>query len=233
MGTLKCHIGLREVEKCPVLCCDYKSSILELQCASVTMEIKNYEEDSDSAPEDVTFKDAKTDALEHLKTVSEAAKNKKKLRKEQIKKRQEYLSEQKQLKQQKLQEFDAKKLPSSVLEDLEDVSETPETLETKNTQINSRIVFDNENVDEDDEFDNQDESDEFIALSTNATDFKLVSSKDLKSSKFKSTDAFSFRDRMLYGGRVRREPYQNQQMRKQKLKVSGLSNKVSSSSQDS
>jgi len=198
------------------------------------MEIKKYDEDSDSAPEDVAFQDAKTDALEHLKTVSEAAKNKKKLRKEQIKKRQEYLSEQKQLKQQKLQELDSKKLPSSVLEDLEDVSETPETLETKNTQVNSRIVFDNENVDdEDDEFDNKDDSDDIIALSTNATDFKLVSSKDLKSSKFKSTDAFSFRDRMLYGGRVRREPYQNQQMRKQKLKVSGLSNKVSSSSQDS
>merc|ERR1712130_875257 len=233
MGTLKCHIGLREVEKCPVLCCDYKSSILELQCASVTMEIKNYEEDSDSAPEDVTFKDAKTDALEHLKTVSEAAKNKKKLRKEQIKKRQEYLSEQKQLKQQKLQEFDAKKLPSSVLDDLEDSSETPVVdLELKNTQVNSRIVFDNQNDDE--EIESQDDIDDFIALSTNATDFKLVSSKDLKSSKFKSSDAFSFRDRMLYGGRVRREPYQNQQMRKQKLKVSGLSNKVTSSqSQDS
>merc|ERR1712029_840710 len=188
-------------------------------------------EDSDSAPEDVTFKDAKTDALEHLKTVSEAAKNKKKLRKEQIKKRQEYLSEQKQLKQQKLQELDSKKLPISVLEDLVDVSETPETeTETKNTQVNSRIVFDNENVDdEDDEFDNQDNSDDFIALSTNATDFKLVSSKDLKSSKFKSTDAFSFRYRMLYGGRVRREPYQTQQIRNHKLKVSGLSNKVTSS----
>jgi len=191
------------------------------------MEIKNYEEDSDSAPEDVTFKDAKTDALEHLKTVSEAAKNKKKLRKEQIKKRQEYLSEQKQLKQQKLQEFDAKKLPSSVLDDLEDSSETPVVdLESKNTQVNSRIVFDNQNDDEEIESqDDIDDSDDFIALSTNATDFKLVSSKDLKSSKFKSSDAFSFRDRMLYGGRVRREPYQTQQIRNHKLKVSGLSNK--------
>merc|ERR1712221_39834 len=134
----------------------------------------------------------------------------------------EYLSEQKQLKQQKLQEFDAKKLPSSVLDDLEDSSETPEVdLESKNTQVNSRIVFDNQNDDEEIESqDDIDDSDDFIALSTNATDFKLVSSKDLKSSKFKSSDAFSFRDRMLYGGRVRREPYQTQQIRNHKLKVS-------------
>merc|ERR1712029_516048 len=102
------------------------------------------------------------------------------------------------------------------------------------TQVNSRIVFDNQNDDEEIESqDDIDDSDDFIALSTNATDFKLVSSKDLKSSKFKSSDAFSFRDRMLYGGRVRREPYQTQQIRNHQLKVSGLSNKVSSSSQDS
>merc|ERR1712131_536075 len=117
---------------------------------------------------------------------------------------------------------------STVLEDLDDISETPvEDLESKNTKINSRIVFDNQNDDEEIESqDDIDDSDGFIALSTNATDFKLVSSKDLKSSKFKSSDAFSFRDRMLYGGRVRREP---QQTRNHKLKVSGLSSKVTSS----
>merc|ERR1712029_642466 len=193
MGTLVCE-RLESVLSFAVITSHrFKNCSVHL----VTMEIKNYEEDSDSAPEDVTFKDAKADALEHLKTVSEAAKNKKKLRKEQIKKRQEYLSEQKQLKQQKLQEFDAKKLPSSVLDDLDDRSETPVVdLESKNTQVNSRIVFDNQNDDEEIESQDDIDSDDFIALSTNATDFKLVSSTDLKSSKFKSSDAFSFRDRM-------------------------------------
>ena len=40
---------------------------------------RSHEEDSDSAPEDVTFQDAKSDALAHLKTVSDAAKQKKKM----------------------------------------------------------------------------------------------------------------------------------------------------------
>ena len=66
--------------------------------------MEHHEEDSDSAPEDVAFTDAKSDALAHLKTVSEAAKQKKKLRKEQIKKRQENLAEQKQMKKQHLKQ---------------------------------------------------------------------------------------------------------------------------------
>ena len=39
-------------------------------------------DDSDSAPEDVAFQDAKNDALAHLRTVSDAVKEKKKMRKE-------------------------------------------------------------------------------------------------------------------------------------------------------
>ena len=54
------------------------------------------DEDSDSAPEDITFNDAKNDALEQMKIVSEAAKQKKELRKEVNKKRQKVLDEQKQ-----------------------------------------------------------------------------------------------------------------------------------------
>ena len=193
-----------------------------------------HEEDSDSAPEDIAFKDAKSDALAHLKTVSEAAKHKKKLKKDQIKKRQDVLAEQKQIKKQKLDELESKKLPTDVLNDLEEGSE--DTGDDKNLKIpkvddvqssgNSRIVFDEQ--DEGDVEDN--DNDEFIALSTDKTDFKVVTSTDLKSSSFKSKDAYSFRERMLYGDRVRREPHKSKRLKQEKLKVTGLSQKLTSTS---
>ena len=195
-----------------------------------------HEEDSDSAPEDIAFKDAKSDALAHLKTVSEAAKHKKKLRKDQIKKRQDALAEQKQIKKQKLDELESKKLPTDVLNDLEDGTEEnteddkilkiPKVDYVQSSSGNSRIVFDEQ---EDGDVEDND-NDEFIALSTENTDFKVVTSTDLKSSSFKSKDAYSFRERMLYGDRVRREPHKNQRLRQEKLKVTGLSQKLTSSS---
>ena len=195
-----------------------------------------HEEDSDSAPEDIAFKDAKSDALAHLKTVSEAAKHKKKLRKDQIKKRQDALAEQKQIKKQKMDELESKKLPTDVLNDLEDGTEEnteddkilkiPKVDYVQSSSGNSRIVFDEQ---EDGDVEDND-NDEFIALSTENTDFKVVTSTDLKSSSFKSKDAYSFRERMLYGDRVRREPHKNQRLRQEKLKVTGLSQKLTSSS---
>ena len=190
--------------------------------------------DSDSAPEDVAFKDAKEDAMAHLKTVSEVAKQKKKLRKEQIKRRQEHLAEQKQVKKQKLEELETKKLPFSVLDDLEGTGadEQESQTKTKPAVTNSRIVFDDQKSLSEDE--NEDAvhdgsgSEDFIALKTNRTDFKVVTSTDLKSSKFKSSEAYNFRDKMLFGSRVRREPHKNQILRKEKLKVTGLSKKVTS-----
>ena len=195
-----------------------------------------HEEDSDSAPEDIAFKDAKSDALAHLKTVSEAAKHKKKLRKDQIKKRQDALAEQKQIKKQKMDELESKKLPTDVLNDLEDgieentgddkILKIPKVDYVQSSSGNSRIVFDEQ---EDGDVEDND-NDEFIALSTENTDFKVVTSTDLKSSSFKSKDAYSFRERMLYGDRVRREPHKNQRLRQEKLKVTGLSQKLTSSS---
>ena len=194
-----------------------------------------HEEDSDSAPEDIAFKDAKSDALAQLKTVSEAAKQKIKLKKDQIKKRQDALAEQKQIKKQKLDELESKKLPTDVLNDLE---EWKEEYSGDNTNIkirkvddvqssgNSKIVFDEQ---EDGDVEDND-NDEFIALSTENTDFIVVTSTDLKSSSFKSKEAYSFRDRMLYGDRVRREPHKNQILRQEKLKVTGLSQKLTTSS---
>ena len=194
-----------------------------------------HEEDSDSAPEDIAFKDAKSDALAQLKTVSEAAKQKQKLKKDQIKKRQDALAEQKQIKKQKLDELESKKLPADVLNDLEEGTEE-DAGDNKNMKIpkvddvqssgNSRIVF---NEQEDGDVGDSD-NDDFIALSTEKTDFKVVTSTDLRSSSFKSKDAYSFRERMLYGDRVRREPHKNQRLRQEKLKVTGLSQKHTTSS---
>lgn len=190
-----------------------------------------HEEDSDSAPEDIAFKDAKSDALAQLKTVSEAAKQKIKLKKDKIKKRQDVLAEQKQIKKQKLDELESKKLPADVLNDLEEGTEgfpgdnknmkIPKVADAQSSG-NSRIVFDEQ---EDGDVEDND-NDEFIALSTANTDFKVVTSTDLKSSSFKSKDAYNFRERMLYGDRVRREPHKNQRLRQEKLKITGLSQKL-------
>ena len=197
--------------------------------------MEHHEEDSDSAPEDVAFTDAKSDALAHLKTVSEAAKQKKKLRKEQIKKRQENLAEQKQIKKQKLEELESKKLSLDVLDDLKEDDQTEATSTTGKIVTeripepeNTRIVFNDEAEDEDDE--NDSESEDFIALKTSQTDFKVVTSTDLKSSSFTSKDVYSYRERMLYGNRVKREPHTNKQRQQEKLNVTGLSRKLTTPS---
>ena len=179
-----------------------------------------HSEDSDSAPEDVAFQDAKEDALAHIKTVSQAASQKKKLRKEVNKKRQEKLTEQKQVKRQKLAELESKKLPSSVLEDLDGTED-----EESNNRIeiakpsNTRLTFDENNSLED--------AKDYIALETSKTDFKILTDKDLRSNNFKFQEASSFRDKMLNGGRVRREPHSNKIRREEKKKVCGLNSKLS------
>ena len=179
-----------------------------------------HSEDSDSAPEDVAFQDAKEDALAHIKTVSQAATQKKKLRKEVNKKRREKLTEQKQVKRQKLAELESKKLPSSVLEDLDGTEE-----EESNNRIeiakpsNTRLTFDENNSLED--------AKDYIALETSKTDFKILTDKDLRSNNFKFQEASSFRDKMLNGGRVRREPHSNKIRREEKKKVCGLNSKLS------
>ena len=104
---------------------------------------------------------------------------------------------------------------------------------TKPAVTNSRIVFDDQgkSLSEDENEDAVHDgsgSEDFIALKTNRTDFKVVTSTDLKSSKFKSSEAYNFRDKMLFGSRVRREPHKNQILRKEKLKITGLSKRVTS-----
>jgi len=186
-------------------------------------------EDSDSAPEDIAFNDAKHDALEQIKTVSEAAKEKKKIRREANKKRQEVLKEQKEKKVKKLKDLEAKKLPDSFLDTLADEASSEPAKKKVNVdkRENTKITFD-EGFDSDEEdMENGRESEDFIALETDATNFKVVTSRDLNSSKFKSSEAFNFREKMLFGSRIRREPYKNQGLKREKLKVCGKAGKVS------
>ena len=74
------------------------------------------EEESDSAPEDIAFKDAKLDALGHMKTVADAAKEKKKLRKEAAKRKQAFLADQKVKRLKRQAKLSSKRLPSDILE---------------------------------------------------------------------------------------------------------------------
>ena len=187
-----------------------------------------HSEDSDSAPEDVAFQDAKDDALAHLKTVSQAAQQKKKLRKEVIKKRQEKLTEQKEAKRRKLADLESKKLPSSVLEDLDGVEDEDTNKPTSGEKpSNTKLIFDGNNSD-----DGRDDGSEtggtgdYIALETNKTDFQILTGKDLRSNNFKFQEASSFRDRMLSGARVRREPHGNKTRREEKKRVCGLNSKL-------
>ena len=156
------------------------------------------DEDSDSAPEDVTFKEARDDALEQIKTVQNAAMEKKKVKKEQNKRKQEMMKEQKEKKMKKLAKLESKKLPTDFLNELSDTAniekEDVEGREKKPT--NKKTTF----TEEEDFFGDHDEDEEgvtnsgdFIALETERTNFKVVSKKDLGSSSFRSSQAASFR----------------------------------------
>jgi len=185
------------------------------------------DEDSDSAPEDITFNDAKNDALEQMKIVSEAAKQKKELRKEVNKKRQKILDEQKQKKVKKIKNLESKKLPEFILDSISAEESVPEEKVIADKRENTKITFHDEfgsDDDKDDEFEK--DSENFIALETDATKFKVVTKKDLNSSKFKSSEAFNFREKMLFGSRVKREPYKAQILKRDKMKVCGKAGKV-------
>jgi len=186
------------------------------------------DEDSDSAPEDITFNDAKNDALEQMKIVSEAAKQKKELRKEVNKKRQKILDEQKQKKVKKIKNLESKKLPEFILDSISAEESVPEEKVIADKRENTKITFHDEfGSDDDKDIDEfEKDSEDFIALETDATKFKVVTKRDLNSSKFKSSEAFNFREKMLFGSRVKREPYKAQILKRDKLKVCWKAGKV-------
>ena len=80
--------------------------------------------------------------------------------------------------------------------------------------------------DEDEESD-QDEigpdSGDFLALDTEQTKFNVLTSTDLGGTGFKSSEASTFRERMLFGPKsgLRREPHAASQRRQKMLKKAG------------
>ena len=187
------------------------------------------EEERDSVPEDVTFKEARNEALEQLKTVKEAVSEKKKERKEKIRKRQAILKEQKEKKLRRLAKLESKKLPVDFLQNLSDtkpgsidVGEEGGAEEEPQPMRNKKTLFrDKEESSEDEEVDM--DSADFLALDTEQTQFKVLTSTDLGGSSFKSSEASTFRERMLFGSKsgLRREPHAASQRRREMLRKAG------------
>ena len=155
------------------------------------------EEEGDLAPEDVTFKEARNKALEQLKTVKEAVTEKKKERKEKIRKRQAILKEQKEKKLRRLAKLESKKLPVDFLQNLSDtkpgsidVGEEDGAEEEPEPMRNKKTLFRDEESSEDEEVDM--DSADFLALDTEQTQFKVLTSTDLGGSSFKLSEASPF-----------------------------------------
>ena len=156
------------------------------------------DKETDSAPEDVTFKEARNEALEQLKTVKEAVSEKKKERKEKIRKRQAILKEQKEKKLRRLAKLESKKLPVDFLQNLSDtkpgsidVGEEGGAEEEPQPMRNKKTLFrDKEESSEDEEVDM--DSADFLALDTEQTQFKVLTSTDLGGSSFKLSEASPF-----------------------------------------
>ena len=193
-------------------------------------------EDEDSAPEDITFKEAKNEALEQLKNVKEAVDEKKKERKEKQRKRQAILKEQKEKKLRKLAKMESKKLPEDFLQNLSDDTKVSgdvyrdQEKESQQHLKNKRTMFRHEDSDEyaEDLALDQEGSADFLALDTEQTKFKVLTSSDLGSADFKSSQAATFRERMLFGSKsgLRREPHAASQRRKEMLKKAGADVRV-------
>ena len=179
------------------------------------------DEEGDSAPEDITFKEARNEALEQLKTVKEAVSEKKKERKEKIRKRQAILKEQKEKKLRRLAKLESKKLPEDFLQNLSDTKKGSDDVQPIR---NKKTMFrDEEEEEESDEEEVDPRSNDFLALDTEQTQFKVLTSSDLGGSDFKSSAASTFRDRMLFGPKsgLRREPHAASQRRRQMLRKAG------------
>merc|ERR1712192_225641 len=164
---------------------------------------------------------------EQLKTVKEAVSEKKKERKEKIRKRQAILKEQKEKKLKRLAKLESKKLPEDFLQNLSDTKTGSNDVEGGGAVGEEPLPIRNKITmfrDEDEESDQDDpDSADFLALDTEQTKFKVLTSTDLGGAGFKSSEASTFRDRMLFGPKsgLRREPHAASQRRQKMLKKAG------------
>merc|ERR1712181_211522 len=134
------------------------------------------------------------------------------------------MGEQKEKKLRRLAKLESKKLPEDFLQNLSDtkigsdnvvgggaVAEEPQPIRNKITMFR----------DEDEE---ESDQEDFLALDTEQTKFKVLTSTDLGGGAgFKSSEASTFRERMLFGPKsgLRREPHAASQRRQKMLKKAG------------
>merc|ERR1711963_419168 len=130
---------------------------------------------------------------------------------------------QKKKKVKKLKDLESKKLPEFILDSISAEESVPEEKVIVDKRENSKITFHDEyGSDDENEYEGiENNSEDYIALETDATKFKVVTKRDLNSSKFKSSEAYNFREKMLFGSRVKREPYKAQMLKRNKVKVCG------------
>ena len=138
-------------------------------------------------------------------------------RKREVRKRKaEFLKEQKEKKLAKLKKLESLKLPDSVLNNLS--SEPVEDEQLKPAASENQIKTFDSDCDSSAEENND--------LDTGSTQFDIVTKKDLNSDKYRSSEAWSFREKMLFGSRVRREAHSQKNVQKLK-QAAGKSTKLS------
>ena len=108
------------------------------------------------------------------------------------------------------------KLPDSLLNNLStDLAEpVPEHLQHIDSENKIKI------------FDSDAESDVDDDMDASSTQFNIVTKKDLNSDKYRSSEAWNFREKMLFGSRIRREVHSQKSIQKMK-QVSVKGTKIS------
>merc|ERR1712130_765232 len=141
------------------------------------------------------------------------------------------MGEQKEKKLRRLAKLESKKLPEDFLQNLSDTKKGSDDMEGEGDVAeekvqpirNKKTMFRDEEEEESDEEEVDPHSNDFLALDTEQTQFKVLTSSDLGSSDFKSSAASTFRDRMLFGSKsgLRREPHAASQRRREMLRKAG------------
>merc|ERR1712200_336575 len=113
----------------------------------------------------------------------------------------------------RLKELENTKLPEHLLENL------PSTEPVQKNIENTKKVF-NDAQSSSDESDDEPEDAEKV-IDTETTKFKVVTNTDLRSDKYRNNDAWTFRERMLFGSRIKRGDFSKKKSMNIKLEVSG------------
>ena len=112
----------------------------------------------------------------------------------------------------RLKELESKKLPESLLNSLSSQPAEPETEESTEVDSANKIKTFNSDSDGSEEV----EDDDSRVIEAGATEFHIMTNRDLNSDKLKNSTAWSFKQKMLYGDRVKREPHKQKFVQNQK-----------------